>query len=156
VLRSAIVGFFLGFIGLVASCSEALIQERCTSIPAGGCPLARGRACEDPSCEAVYLCRPNNVWVLEQQCPPRAPREAAAPIATEEDAEVVPRDASIDAPPGAFGGPGCASLQAPDCSLGLALSCGDDCCGCSDLFVCENGAWSLWGACGDAGPAPGR
>jgi hypothetical protein len=145
----------LGFVGLVASCNDALIQERCTNIPAGGCPRARGVSCEDPSCEAVYLCRPNNVWVLERQCPPRAPRDASAPVIIDAGGEA-PRDASIDAPPGAFGGPGCASLQAPDCSLGLALGCGNSCCGCSDLFVCESGAWTLWGFCGDAGPVAGR
>jgi len=133
------------------SCSEALVQERCSNIPPGGCPRARGLACEDPACEAVYLCRPNNVWVLEQRCPPRPPRDAAAPMLPEEDAGLLV-DASIDAPPGAFGGPGCPSLQAPDCALGLALACGPGCCGCEDLFVCASGAWSLWGACGDAGP----
>ena len=39
------------------------------------------------------------------------------------------------APFGAFGGPGCADLEPPDCPLGLALSC-NACCGCEDLFVC--------------------
>jgi hypothetical protein len=65
-------------------------------------------------------------------------------------------DASIDAPPGAFGGPGCPSLQTPDCALGLALACDIHCCGCEDLFVCEEGGWALWGYCGDAGPTDGR
>ena len=58
----------------------------------------------------------------------------------------------IDAPPGAFGGPGCGDLLEPDGALGVALACGASCCGCEDLFVCENGGWELWGTCGDAGP----
>jgi hypothetical protein len=56
-------------------------------------------------------------------------------------------DASIDAPPGAYGGPGCGALQSPDCSLGFALACPSGCCDCEDLFVCENGGWNAWGSC---------
>ena len=43
--------------------------------------------------------------------------------------------------------PGAVALQAPDCSLGLALACPQGCCGCEDLFVCENGGWSYWATC---------
>jgi hypothetical protein len=60
------------------------------------------------------------------------------------------RDVSIDVE-GAFGGPGCVDLQAPDCPLGLAISCPNGCCGCEDLFVCRNGGWNLWGQCVDGG-----
>jgi hypothetical protein len=61
-------------------------------------------------------------------------------------------DASLDVPPGAYGGLGCVDLEAPDCSLGTALACGAaDCCGCVDLYVCAAGAWTLWGACVDGG-----
>jgi hypothetical protein len=85
------------------------------------------------------------------KCPGRdaiAPTDAYVP-----EAEAASYDASIDAPPGAFGGPGCESLVVPDCALGVALACGNSaCCGCEDLFVCENGGWELWGTCGDAGP----
>jgi hypothetical protein len=132
-----------GVAGFVA-CEEADTPEPCTSIPAGGCPRSHGVACEDPTCEAVYLCRPGNVWELEQRCPPHAPPpviEAGAPS----------RDASTDAPSGAYGGPGCVTLQEPECALGLALACTNGCCGCEDLFVCENGGWDYYGPCPDGG-----
>lgn len=141
-------------LGLAASCSDEPTAEPCTKIPAGGCPLSRGVACEDPACEAVYKCRPGNVWELDRRCPAR---EAAAYDASAPDAEgdAPPWDANVDAPPGAFGGPGCAALQPPDCSLGLALSCPNpDCCGCEELFVCQGGGWVSWGTCGDGGPVP--
>ena len=143
----------LGTLTLLAfpSCSDEPVPSPCSSIPAGGCPLSRGVACEDPTCEAVYFCRPNNVWELKGRCP--AP-EAGPAL----DAAAPPSfDASIDAPPGAFGGPGCDSLQVPECALGLALACGAGCCGCEDLFVCEDQGWTLWGACGaDGGVSQGR
>lgn len=141
-------------LGLAASCSDEPTPEPCTNIPPGGCPLSRGVACEDPACEAVYQCRPGNVWEIDRPCPAR---EAASVDAYAPDAsEAAPsRDANVDAPPGAFGGPGCAALQLPDCSLGLALACPNvDCCGCEELFVCEGGGWISWGTCGDSGPVP--
>jgi hypothetical protein len=145
----ALLGAALALVGL-ASCEDDPTAQPCTGVPEGGCPLSRGVACEDPTCEAVYACRPNNVWELERTCPPReagAPRDAATDVdaAPTEDARAF--DASIDAPPGANGGPGCGSLQTPDCSLGLALSCPSGCCGCEDLFVCENGGWTYWATC---------
>lgn len=138
----------------VACSDDAVTAAPCTDIPPGGCPIARGVACEDPACAAVYACLPGNVWELRTTCPPReagaAPREASAP-----DVDVPPVfDASFDAPPGSFGGPGCPSLAAPDCPLGVALACGAGCCGCEDLFVCSAGGWDLWGTCGDRGPVP--
>ncbi len=141
-------------LGLVLACSDDVpTASPCTDIPPGGCPVAHGVACEDPSCEAVYACRPGNVWELTTRCPPRD--ASARPDAGIEPAEASsPIDASVDAPPGAFGGPGCAALVAPDCALGLALACGAGCCGCEDLFVCRNGGWDLWGSCADGGVTP--
>jgi hypothetical protein len=133
-------------IAALPSCEESETPQECTSIPPGGCPLSRGVACQDPACDAVYACRPGNVWELDRMCPPRdasvrdasgdAPREATSAF-----------DASIDAPAGANGGPGCDSLQAPDCALGLALACPSGCCGCEDLYICENGGWTYYATC---------
>lgn len=138
-------------LAVVAACDDGPVREPCSDIPAGGCPLSRGVACEDPACEVVYACRPGNVWELQAPCPAReaGAREASAPLPTEAGPPVL--DASFDAPPGAFGGPGCDSLQAPDCALGLALACGNDCCGCEDLYTCEDNGWLLWGTCRDGG-----
>ncbi|HVJ91750.1 MAG TPA: hypothetical protein VM580_18240 [Labilithrix sp.] len=137
----------------VAACDDVVAAQPCSGIPAGGCPLSRGVACEDPSCEAVYACRPGNVWELQARCPAREGASRDSGATGDVDASAVV-DASIDAPPGAFGGPGCAPLQEPDCSLGLALSCGVGCCGCVDLYVCEDQGWSIWGQCVDGAPRP--
>jgi hypothetical protein len=139
---------------VASACEDGPIPEPCSNIPAGGCPLSRGVACEDPACEAVYACRPNNVWELQERCPAhQAGSRQDASVQT--DAAPAPSfDASIDAPPGAFGGPGCDSLQTPDCALGVVLACGASCCGCEDLYVCEDNGWSLWGTCGDRGIVP--
>ena len=135
------------------ACGDGDVPARpCTDIPAGGCPLAHGVACEDPSCEAVYACLPGNLWELRARCPAHDGAAESGTRPSTEDAAVGPAfDASIDAPPGAFGGPGCPSLASPDCPLGVALACARGCCGCEDLYVCANGGWDLWGACGDAG-----
>jgi hypothetical protein len=140
-------------VAVTTACTDEPTARSCTGIPAGGCPRSHGVACEDPSCEAVYLCRANNVWEIEQRCPAKtAPIPGQRPEDAGSDAPAAPVfDAAIDAPPGAFGGPGCDSLQSPECALGLALSCGEGCCGCEDLFVCEAGGWTLWGACADGG-----
>lgn len=137
------------------ACDDVTVEHACTGIPAGGCPLSRGVACEDPACESVYACRAGNVWELDHSCPPH---DASAPLVVEAgpDAPFI-ADAAVDAPPGANGGPGCGLLQAPDCTLGFALVCPSGCCDCEDLYVCENGGWSLWGSCSaDAGIAPSR
>jgi hypothetical protein len=152
VARSSV---FVGLAALAAlavavSCSDAATAEPCSSVPPGGCPLSRGVACEDPACEAVYTCSPGNVWTLDHVCPSReagAPRDAAHDAALDASPTTIAFDASIDAPPGASGGPGCAPLQSPDCPLGLALACASGCCGCEDLFVCDNGGWSYWATC---------
>lgn len=149
--RPAILGAVASAVVLatiVVACNDTTTAEPCTNVPPGGCPLSRGVACEDPTCEAVYACREGNVWELQRTCPPReagVPREASAGDAAADATR--PFDASIDAPPGANGGPGCTMLQAPDCPLGLALACSAGCCGCEDLFVCDNGGWSYWATC---------
>lgn len=126
----------------LVQCDSATVQP-CTNIPEGGCPLQHGLSCSDPTCVATYACRPGNQWELREKCPPR---EAGAPDA---GIDASPKDAAIDAPPGAFGGPGCADLQMPDCPLGTALLCTNGCCGCEDLYVCRDGGWDYWGTCGD-------
>jgi hypothetical protein len=134
----------------LASCEDNyVVPQPCTNIPDGGCPISHGVACEDPACESVYACRENDVWELQMRCPGR---DGGGPTdAFVADAPPASFDANADAPPGAFGGPGCSPLIEPDCALGIALSCGAGCCGCEDLFVCENGGWEFWGTCGDGG-----
>lgn len=133
---------------LAVACDDETVQ-RCTSIPAGGCPLSYGLACDDPACEATYACLPGNHWERRATC---AARDGAAADAGSLP-EAGPRDASLDVE-GAFGGPGCKALQPPDCPLGVAATCPADCCGCEDLFVCRDGGWNLWGACGPDGALP--
>jgi hypothetical protein len=157
--RLAVLAVAIAFVPIVSgACADDGTPQPCTGIPEGGCPLSHGVACEDPACRAVYFCLPNNVWQLDQLCPPLegGARDADIPDASVADHDAgspLPSasDAAIDAPPGAFGGPGCEELQMPDCSVGLALACGGGCCGCEDLFVCNQGGWDLWGACRDGG-----
>lgn len=149
----AIAGSVLALAAL-PSCEDSPNDEACSQIPPGGCPLSRGVACQDPACEAVYACRPDNVWELERTCPPRpdagaVPSSDASSDARDAAPEATPFDASTDAPPGANGGPGCGTLQPPDCSLGFALACAKGCCGCEDLFVCENAGWTYWSTCNE-------
>lgn len=139
---------------VAAGCSDDLPFDRpCTNIPAGGCPLAYGRECDDPSCEAAYACREGNRWELDRVCPARDAGVSgdAASDAGPGDAASASPDAAPppDAPEGAYGGPGCPPLQSPDCMVGFALACPSDCCECEDLFVCRNGAWYEWGVCED-------
>jgi hypothetical protein len=131
------------------ACDDEAVPQPCTGVPEHGCPLAHGVACEDPRCQAIYACREGNRWEFVQNCPnydaqAELPYDAGTPSTT-----IV--DASIDAPPGAYGGPGCEVLQDPDCPVGLALACTNGCCGCEDLFVCTDGEWDLWGECDDGG-----
>ena len=50
-------------IAAIASCEDNyVVPQPCSNIPAGGCPLSHGVACEDPACEASYACRENNGW----------------------------------------------------------------------------------------------
>jgi hypothetical protein len=150
VLRWFVGSTAFAFAVVAFACNDSAIAQPCTGVPENGCPLSHGVACEDPACQAIYACRENNRWELVKQCPNYDPDAGTLPV---QDASPVV-DASIDAPSGAYGGPGCGVLQDPDCPLGLALSCSGSCCGCEDLFVCTNGAWELWGSCGDAGLVP--
>jgi hypothetical protein len=138
---------------VAVACDDAIIRDAfCTDIPTGGCPEAVGDACEDPSCAAVYRCsRSTNTWTLSHDCPAHdgGVEADAAADAGADGARPLPLDADVDAPPGAFGGPGCPNLEEPDCPLGVALSCAAGCCGCEDLFVCVNGGWNVWGTCQD-------
>lgn len=133
----------------IVACGASSPAERCTGIPEGGCPLSRGVACEDPSCRAVYACLPGNEWELRATCPPAAVDAGAETDATASlDSGTPPaRAPSFPLPRGANGGPGCDDLQLPDCSVGVAATCGAACCGCEDVFVCEGGGWQLWGHC---------
>lgn len=145
----AVVGVVasLGSLFAAPACSEVPAERACTSIPAGGCPLSRGVACEDPACEAVYACRAGNVWELDHACPPR--EAGPPPVEAGIDARPIV-DAAVDAPAGANGGPGCDPLQLPDCMLGFALVCPSGCCDCEDLYVCQGGGWAIWGTCSAA------
>lgn len=139
---------FLGVV-LVWACDAQQITV-CHNIPAGGCPVQGGVECNDPTCAAAYTCNQDGGWTLAHTCP--------AHDASVEDTSIdsSPNDAGydIDAPPGAFGGPGCAPLETPDCPLGYALICNAGCCDCADLYVCDDGGWDPWGTCSDAGITP--
>lgn len=140
----ALVGAASALVASIAAC-DAPLATTCKNVPPGGCPLSHGVACQDPECEAAYACTDDG-WVLHHVCPARdAGRDAN--VVRDAALESASRDAAIDAPPGAYGGPGCGDLQAPDCALGVALGCTSGCCGCEDLFVCKKGGWSLWGIC---------
>lgn len=138
----------LGLAGaFVFACDGEKIDISCKEIPDGGCPRSGDAdlCTVDPTCQAVYACS-DTQWTLVTTCGPRPLVDASR---TETDAPP-PSDASFfdgPLPDGAFGGPGCLDLQAPDCSLGLAATCGQGCCGCEDLFVCKSGVWTAYGAC---------
>jgi hypothetical protein len=119
----------------------------CNGIPSGGCPGSGTDNCVDPMCSAIYTCEDDGGWSFSATCPAR---EAGVPDARP-DVDLR-RDADFDVPPGATGGPGCVDLQCGDCTLSLALACpSDECCGCQNVFVCDDGGWNLWGSCGEGG-----
>ena len=132
---------------LAWACSDQQLIAQCHDIPAGGCPTQDGVACQDPTCQAAYTCNADGTWSLAYTCPAH---DSGAEDSTVNDAPS-PNDAGydIDAPPGAFGGPGCEDLEPPDCPLGEALLCQNGCCGCEDLWVCDDGGWDPWGTCSD-------
>jgi hypothetical protein len=145
---------------LALSCEDTSPPVPCVNAPPGGCPEDFGaNVCEDPSCHAVYVCKDGN-WVFDRTC---GARDGAAEASSPADAAILTREAGgsdggsleIDAPLGAFGGPGCISLQEPDCPLGVALAC-SDCCGCQDLYVCADGGWNQWGVCADGSAVASR
>lgn len=150
----------------LGACEGTLIAEAdCGLIEEGGCP-DKGDAvdqCFDYRCRALYRCvqDPNDpatgTWEFRRDCPYQEPPEAGAPTDARDGASsdaAPPRDGGLpsDLPPGAFGGPGCVSLQLPDCSLATGYGCSTRCCECEDLYVCEEGAWYLWGHCQDDQP----
>ncbi|CAN5321116.1 hypothetical protein BH09MYX1_BH09MYX1_05070 [soil metagenome] len=138
VIALAIVG------ALAVACSDKPVLQSCKNVPDGGCPLSYGLACDDPSCNAAYACLADGTWQLDHTCPPRdAAVDVAPPV---KDAGV--KDVDLDVP-GAFGGPGCNALEAPDCPYGLAAQCPNGCCDCEDLFVCRNGGWDPYATCID-------
>jgi hypothetical protein len=157
---------FCASIAIVASlvalaapgCEASDNASLCKEVPAGGCPLSYGHACDDPLCEAAYACNPDGTWTLDHVCPAR---DAAADDASSPDAnDSADALGASDAPPfdalaidaaGASGGPGCIALEPPECPLATALACPKGCCDCEDLFVCDDGGWSPWGTCDDAG-----
>jgi hypothetical protein len=142
------------FASVNGACVSNSPASTCADIPQGGCPLTSGAdVCIDPSCIAVYACNQNGSWSLDHECPARDASVVDAFVAQEASAPIF--DAAIDVP-GANGGPGCADLESPDCPAGTAIDCppGNDCCGCEDLWVCQNGGWVPWGECVDGGVSP--
>jgi hypothetical protein len=144
------------FLALLA-CGDTPPPRACADLPPPACPSdSDADVCADLTCASVYECE-DGTWVFARSCPDYSPEAGARPAdASSEDARAIP-DAPVDAPPGAYGGPGCTALELPDCSLGTALGCAStpDCCGCQDLYVCVNGGWNLWGACTGGKPVPG-
>jgi hypothetical protein len=141
----------------VTSCDSVPTPAPCVDVPDGGCPEDNGAdVCEDPTCAAVYECV-SGAWVFQQQCPPH-PHDASADVSeagNDASADAQP-DVHIDAPAGAYGGPGCVDLEMPDCPVGIGLACAGmvGCCGCEDLFACVEGGWNDWGVCNEAGVVP--
>jgi hypothetical protein len=149
-LLSGLLPFSIGF---VACQSSEVDIVRCKNIPAGGCPDRAGvDDCLDRTCTELYRCNADQSWTKTSVC---VGNEAGAVDASVADTRP-PRDVSIDAPPGAGGGPGCGDLTLPDCNLLYALECPRDCCGCEDIFICANGGWNAWGTCVGGQIAPAR
>jgi hypothetical protein len=136
------------------ACSNPPVQAVCQDLAAPACPTEfDADVCMDPECASVYACD-NGAWSLVTTCPNYSAEAGVHPVEAGPEAASM-FDAPFDAPPGAFGGPGCVDLEEPDCSLGTALACSgaSDCCGCMDLYVCNSGGWQLWGQCVDGGVA---
>lgn len=148
------------------ACEGTLIAPLdCGEIPNGGC-IDKGNAvdqCADRTCSTLYTCAANDpaatvgTWQQQRECPvrPAEPELDAGPVDAASDASV---DEGGSLPPnlpaGAYGGPGCISLQVPDCALAVGYACQTACCGCEELFVCESGEWFTWGTCVDDVPTP--
>jgi hypothetical protein len=155
--RLGLSAFGAGLVTLtcvVASCEDTSPPIPCVDAPPDGCPEDFGAdVCQDRRCDSVYACNDGH-WAFVRACGARD--GASDPDVPEVDGDAgYNRDslADLDAPSGAFGGPGCIPLQAPDCPLGVALVCSSsvDCCGCQDLFLCADGGWEPWGLCADGG-----
>jgi hypothetical protein len=142
-------------IGLVVACDSADVDaQACRNIPANGCTLESGVACQDPSCAAVYQCNSDGSWTLEETCPnfqlPDAGADGASDAASGDAGPGHDAAFPYPIPPGAYGGPDCIDLQEPDCALGTVVGCADavdTCCGCETLFVCQGDEWVVWGEC---------
>jgi hypothetical protein len=133
-------------------CSSPPIPAVCQDLQPPACPTEDDAdVCSDVECASVYACV-NGAWTFVQTCPNYSAEAGVHPFEAGPEA-ASDFDAPFDAPPGAFGGPGCVDLEMPDCALGTALACtgAADCCGCMDLYVCDNGGWVPWGECVDGG-----
>jgi hypothetical protein len=133
-------------------CSSTPVAAVCQDLAPPACPTeADADVCMDVECASVYTCD-NGAWSFVETCPNYSSEAGVHPVEGGPDTSSE-FDAPFDAPPGAFGGPGCVDLEQPDCSLGTALACSGtaDCCGCMDLYVCDSGGWELWGECADGG-----
>jgi hypothetical protein len=145
---------FVAAVGVACNAFGDLPNEQaCNNIPEGGCPGSGTGNCQDITCSAIYTCEGDGGWTFSATCPVR---EAGAPDARVHDARAdvsLRRDVDFDVPPGSTGGPGCVDLETPpDCTLSLALAClSDECCGCQNVFVCDDGGWNLWGSCDEGG-----
>lgn len=137
---------------LCCACDSVPTETPCHDVPDGGCPLDNGaNVCMDPTCNAAYACIDGG-WILEHVCPPQ-PHDGSSPPPVDAGEGGSTFDASIDVPPGGNGGPGCTDLQMPDCTAAEGVACVNmtACCGCTDLYVCDDGGWNLWGECVDGG-----
>jgi hypothetical protein len=142
----------LAVLSFLVACDSTPTPTPCYDVPDGGCPEDNGaNVCMDPSCAAVYACEDGH-WKLSQTCPPH-PHDGSAPPADAGGEASPVFDASIDVPPGGNGGPGCPDLELPDCTASEGLACvqSPGCCGCMDLWVCDDGGWTLWGECVNGG-----
>ncbi|HEY1696343.1 MAG TPA: hypothetical protein VGG39_29465 [Polyangiaceae bacterium] len=136
---------------VLGACKDTPPPPTCTDLAPPACPEDNGAdVCQDPTCASVYSCQDGS-WVFLHDCSSYDPEAGVHPA---EAGEAGPEfDANVDAPPGAYGGPGCVDLENPDCPLGTGIACVNSpgCCDCEDLYVCDDGAWDLWGECSDAG-----
>jgi len=134
------------------ACRSSPAATVCQDLQPPACPTdSDADVCIDVECASVYACD-NGSWTFVATCPNYSAEAGVHPFEAGPEA-ASEFDAPFDAPPGAFGGPGCVDLEEPDCSLGTALACAGtaDCCGCTDLYVCASGGWELWGECVDGG-----
>jgi hypothetical protein len=139
------------------ACNNPPQPAVCQDLQPPACPTdLDADVCMDVECASVYVCD-NGTWSFVQTCPSYSPEAGVYPVEAGPDASTE-FDAPFDAPPGTYGGPGCVDLEMPDCSLGTGLGCtgAEDCCGCTDLYVCDSGAWVLWGQCVDGGVTPNK
>jgi hypothetical protein len=146
-LSTPLVGVLLA----APACRNPPVAAVCKDLAPPACPADDDAdVCVDVECASVYACDGGS-WTLVATCPGYSAEAGVHPVEAGADTSLF--DAPFDAPPGAFGGPGCVDLEMPDCSLGTALACAGtaDCCGCVDLYVCDSGGWEPWGECVDGG-----